>query len=385
MKCIHCNSDSNYKARVANGGRCYACMHPFAFEPKNDPFQMADGLFQRAVQDVSSEGTLAFTERQLWYEVNRRLLRKVPYLPAPYGIGAAAVGLGGVAAGLTLFPPLFLVGIVGAAVTVGIGLKQGQKHPRVRYPRMQFETFQQVYLSRYETVHGALEKLVRVVAPRAKSPAATLPPDVTAYSFDRALITQDAEIAAMLVANRFHFENNCAILSGDRRYPQNGLFDTILEMLRRNPRLMVFVLHDASSIGLSMYGSMRDKQWFPDTPIRAFDLGLRPLHAIKSNFVLTKGHYSGISPEVVTVLTPEEQKWLAEGNIAEVATIRPERLMKAVFHGFQRAQELVQSGNYDDGYAGGGIFFIDTGPGVYMYGGTGGGYTGDSYAYDSFG
>jgi hypothetical protein len=401
--------------RVANNYRCYACLHPFAFEPTTDSFKMADGLFHRAIQDVSAQGTLSFTDKQLYYELNRRLLSKVPYLPPAYGWGAAAVGVGGIAAGIVFTPVLIVVGIAGAMLTAGLGINQGKKMPRARYARMPFDTFLRSYLSRYEIVHGAIEKLVRPLAPRPTGATgtmgniATLPPDVTAYSFDRVLITQDAETAAMLVANRFHFENNCAILSFDRRYPQNGLFDTILGMLRRNPQLMVFVLHDASAPGLTLYGKMRTSEWFPDNPIYLFDLGLRPLHAMKGNFILTQeppmeitkqsiedftkktpteaqsmlnSLTNPLSPEALAALSTEEQKWLKSGHIAEVACLRPERVMKAVYQGFNQAAEQVRNGQYhDDSY--GGIWFVDTGPGVY-YAPTGT-YTGDTSSYDSFG
>src|SRR5689334_22927712 len=85
MKCIHCDTDNTYKDRQSTGGpRCKKCLHPFAFEPKTDPLTISDTLFARAIKDVSANDTLSFTRKQLWYELNRRLLaRKVLSCGAP--------------------------------------------------------------------------------------------------------------------------------------------------------------------------------------------------------------------------------------------------------------------------------------------------------------
>jgi hypothetical protein len=382
MKCIHCGSDTTYPVRSTNGGKCGSCLHPFAFEPKNDTtYSVTDGLFKRLIDDVSANGTLSFTERNLWYELNRRLVGKVPFVPVPYRWGMGASVAGGAILAFTVFPPVGIVAGLAGLITCGaLGVKAGKNHPSVRYVRMALAEFLG-YLRRYQEVHGPLEKLVRPVAGRPANPlaTATMPPDLTAYSFDRALVVGDADTAAMLVANRFHFENNCAILSGDRRYPQNGMFDTILGMLRRNPNLMVFTLHDASVPGLGLSAQMHDPAWFPDLRLRTFDLGLRPAHAIAGKMILQKAPPPALPPDVSARLTPDEVKWLGEGNVAELGAVRPARLMRAIYQGFARANEMA---TVDDD---GAIIFLDTGPGVYVYDGGTGGVSGDAYATDTFG
>src|SRR5256714_14539329 len=109
--------------------------------------------------------------------------------------------------------------------------------------------------------HGNPEKLLPAVD-RNPPPAQALPPDVTSYSFDRAVVTDRAETAAMLVANNFHFENDCAVLSLDG-YP-GAMAPTILEMLKRNPQLHVFGVHDASPQGCLLPLQLRGPNWFPD-------------------------------------------------------------------------------------------------------------------------
>ena len=68
--------------------------------------------------------------------------------------------------------------------------------------------------------------------------------DLGDYSFDRAVICDRARTVDLLIANNFHFENNCAILSIGG-YPK-GPFELVRTMLKRNPKLQVFALHDAS-------------------------------------------------------------------------------------------------------------------------------------------
>ena len=49
--------------------------------------------------------------------------------------------------------------------------------------------------------------------PREESTPIAINPDVSAYSFDRLVVCDSAIIAQFLIANNFHFENNCAVLS----------------------------------------------------------------------------------------------------------------------------------------------------------------------------
>ena len=119
----------------------------------------------------------------------------------------------------------------------------------------------------------APEKLVGLPTNARRRP---FPKSLASYSFDRALIVEGAELAAMLVANRFHFENNCAILSKDRRYPVGATFETVKQMLSRNPSLAVFALHDCSANGMELASMLRTESWFPEAGTRIYDLGLRP-------------------------------------------------------------------------------------------------------------
>lgn len=376
MKCIHCGSDSKYKDRSSNGLRCSSCLHPFAFEPKTDPLSVSDGLFQRVVKDVSADNTLFFTEHQLWYELNRRVISKMVHVPKGFGWGAGACIAAGAAGCVLLANPVpIIIGIAGAITSIVVGTKVGKKNPAPRKIRIPFATFQSKYLQRYITAHGRLEKLLPPVIDRPNTPRGQIwsdqAPDLTSYSFDRALIVDTADIAAMLVANRFHFENNCAILSFDQRFPEGEKFSTIREMLNRNPRLIVFAIHSTTVPGLRMAFTLREPNWFPDPSVQIIDLGLRPKHAIKGGFLLTEGPTVGTTPKLAAQLEAEEVKWLSEGNIAELASLRPARLMRAIYQGFAQASQVNSDGE---------VVLVDTGHGVWVHNPGA-----DVYAADSFG
>lgn len=366
MKCIHCQSDTKYPARQKNGGRCEACKHPFAFEPKTDALGVADGLFQRAIDDVSGKGHVHFTDRQLWYEFNRRLWKKAP----PQVTGGAALGAISVPASIALcvvahaaWPLTIAIG----GVAAGVALHRRQKRERdaaPRAPKLDWETFQASYLQRWTRAHGPIAKLLPAWTAPADAPAPAA--DITAFSFDRALVLDHAPLAAMLVANQFHFENNCAVLSADG-FP-GPRAETILTMLRRNPKLLVFALHDASPDGCRLPQILRQDAWFPDSDVRVIDLGLRPSHAQKLGLLVRTGP---AMPSLSDLSLPaDEAAWLETGNWAELAGLRPAKLMRAVYQGFARANQMAaDSGN--GGTDGMTVWGYDSGA--------------DIYAADSFG
>ncbi|HLV80409.1 MAG TPA: hypothetical protein VKT32_09005 [Chthonomonadaceae bacterium] len=367
MKCIHCGSNSTYAVRRSNGGRCGACKHPFAFEPKTDPLGIADGAFQKMIQNVSGEGKLFFTEKQLWYEFNRQILKK---RVASCGASTAVLVCGLLLAWALRPVGPAVLGMAFAALCLMATTRSTRPKPTTPlYARMPQSQFQGSYLSKWMHAHGPIEKLMMPPARSTGSFPSSVAPDVTAYSFDRVLVTEHADTAAMLVANNFHFENNCAILSLDG-YPYDR-FDTILEMLRRNPLLKVFVLHDATPEGCNMALSLRDTRWFPDPAIRIIDLGLRPLHAQQARMVLLKEAPRPLPPTGRSTLTAPELAWLAEGNRAEVAAVRPAKLMRAVYQGFARANQMGSEA--EDVYS-------DTGVAIWIYDSNV-----DIYASDSFG
>ncbi|HEX5871959.1 MAG TPA: hypothetical protein VFY65_16130, partial [Longimicrobium sp.] len=273
MKCIHCGTDSRLRERTDK--RCPRCRHLFAFEPVNDPHKVTDGQFKNAIDRVSGDGKVSFTERELWYEFNRRWMHPGLWR-SPFGV-LPVVGAGpGVLAMLdviqvAVFPAALICFGVAAGLGTGAALSAlaNRRAPRPpRPPRIPFHVFEQQYLRRWREVNGdvTMPGLLPVRAAALPAMPTAVAADVAAFSFDRAVVTDTWETAQMLVANRFHFEHNCAVLSRDG-YP-DGIAETVKEMLRRNPRLTVFALHDASPDGCHLPLILREPEWFPDPGVR---------------------------------------------------------------------------------------------------------------------
>jgi hypothetical protein len=376
MKCIHCGTDSKLKDRA--DGRCPKCKHQFAFEPTTDTHRVTDGQLKAAIDRLSGESRVMFTERELWYEFNRKWMQpnawRSPYGCLPLlGVLPAVLALAGV-----LDMGMILVGIFGGAVGLVAGILLSNRANRLsprppRPPRIPFDQFRAKYLARWNAVHGEIPALLpprqaaRLPAPRG------VPADVAAFSFDRAVVTEHWETAAMLVANRFHFEHSCAVLSRDG-YPE-GIAETVKEMLRRNPALTVFVLHDASIGGCLLPAALRDDEWFPEASVRIVDVGLRPETVRKLRLPAIHGRPGKVPPRLAELLSAEDVEWLERGNVGELASLRPPQVM----HALTRAIAAAAAADGADG----GYGYDGGGGGIIWFGGMGGG--GDTSSTDGFG
>lgn len=339
MKCIHCSHNADYKKRQANRGRCFKCGRDYAFEPKTDKPKISDPFFQNAIQKISDEGQLFFTERQLWHELNRRLLRK-----QGNGIGCLVIFVGFGLFWLTsdFFLSLLIAGVVGV---VGFGLSWLFKTEPTS--PLSFSRFREEYLPRWIKVHGKPNMLWEPLNNREvrleKDPASS---DLQTYSFDQAIVTETSEMAQLLVANNFHFDNKCAVLSLDG-YPL-GMADTILQMLRRNPQLIVFALHDASIEGCRSPFILRQAKWFPDQSIKIVDLGMFPRHAQAMKLIFPKSAAKAVPTEIQSLLKPKEVTWLEEGREGELEALSSNRLMRTISRGMaltkKRLEEHATSG-----------------------------------------
>jgi hypothetical protein len=385
MKCIECGTHSRLRERP--DGRCPRCGHRFAFEPTTDPTGITDDQFKHAIERLSAGGTVRFTERNLWYEVHRRWATPVWWHtkslasvlgPAVLGAlpGLVAAKFVGVSALYWLSP----VGAVAAGVVSAYRIWRYNRRPLPppQAPRVASGVFRTQHLPRWIEVNGPIPGLL---PPRDQAAASTpreVPADVAAFSFDRAVVTERWETAQVLVANRFHFEHNCAVLSLDG-YP-DGIAGTIRDMLRRNPRLTVFALHDASVEGCHLPLRLRDAEWFPDPRVRIVDLGLRPEIARRLRLPPLHGPVA-YRPGLERLLSPEEYKWFAGGHSSELAALRPAQLLRAVYRG------IVAAGPHDGSASGG----VDRGGGgdTYYDGGViwigDGAQGGDTAAVDGFG
>jgi hypothetical protein len=208
------------------------------------------------------------------------------------------------------------------------------------------------WLNRWTEVNGSLEKMLP--PPRQENTEAEISPDISAYSFDRVIICDNAAIAQLLIANNFHFENNCAVLSING-YPQ-PIFRTVLQMLKRNPQLKVYALHDASPRGVRLVHHLQTSQnWFADSTVKIYDLGLLPRQILTSKrpLFIRASAESGqqakqLSPQIRQNLSADEIEWLELGNFVELESFTPRRLLQSVTQGIRRSLTLDIDSREDD-------------------------------------
>ncbi|WP_292767171.1 hypothetical protein [Nostoc sp. NOS(2021)] len=200
------------------------------------------------------------------------------------------------------------------------------------------------WLDRWQQINGSILKILP--SPNQENTPATVNYDVTAYSFDRLVVCDSANIAQLLIANNFHFENNCAILS-ITGYPQS-IFDTTMQMLRRNPDLKVYALHDCNPQGIGLVHNLRtNANWFLNSEIVIIDIGLTPRQIIATK----RGMFIQSSPEsaqaakelpeeVRQSLSAEELTWLESGKFVELESFTPQRIIKVLQKGITGSLNL---------------------------------------------
>ncbi len=333
VKCVKCQADNKLKERQENKGKCKSCQHPFTFDPKlSDSF--TDPFFARTLEQLSANHSLYFTPRQLYYLLNARKTRMQLWWPGFVALGGAGVSL---CAGLW---PLSLLLLLSA---IGLWLPPVHSWLRRTFGRplnISYDVTQQS-LARWEANNGKVEKLLP--PPKQQALPAKVSAEVSAYSFDRAVICDRDEIAHFLIANNFHFENNCAVLSVNG-YP-SSIFTTVLDMLHRNPQLKVYALHDASPAGVQLVHRLRTTpRWFAERHgVTIYDLGLLPRQVMKRHvFVLQtteSARQVAALPEAArNSLQADEIKWLAEGKQVELESLAPLTLLKLLRDGIAKSR-----------------------------------------------
>jgi len=403
MKCINCQTDNNLQDRTGNQGRCKICARPFAFEPTAmGEVKFTDGFFQKVIHDISINNTLFFTPKQLLYFLEKKIKRKndisiiimlliylfltvfltVLFVAILFNqfenlslwflvplfvsflfilvlsntaknsnksytsrqraattiiIIGVIVLLVGIVSSITLFNSFLIFAL---AVIVGIWyIYQGiiaRKQKNVVEKLLVSRQQSHEWLSRWRTVNGDVDLLLPALPTEANSTPVN--PEITNYSFDRVVVTDTASVAQFLIANNFHFENNCAVLS-ITGYPQE-IFDTVLEMLKRNQDLKVYAFHDATPQGVSLVYKLRSNpRWFADSSATIYDLGILPRQVLNQPKISVFQYREfaqearRLPPEVKDSLSPDEIAWLESGNYVELESFPPQKLLQFVTRG----------------------------------------------------
>jgi hypothetical protein len=239
--------------------------------------------------------------------------------------------------------PLFLASSAIGMLSIYLGTQKIEKKP-VNSQEFTIDLNQfQGWLNTWTEINSMTKLLP---PPRALNANTAVSPDVSAYSFDRLVVCDRPEIAQFLIANNFHFENNCAVLS-ITGYPQS-IFDTTMEMLRRNPDLKVYALHDCTPRGIGLVDHLRTSpNWFSDSSAIIIDIGILPRQIIAAGdniFVLNSESSARdavqLPPAIRQDLSPEELDWLKLGNFVELESFSPQKLIQILNRGIAGSRDL---------------------------------------------
>ena len=133
-------------------------------------------------------------------------------------------------------------------------------------------------------------------------------------------------------------------------YPE-AVFEPVRAMLRRNSRLEIFALHDATPFGCRVAHRLAtDPEWFQGK--RVYDVGLRPGHAKAHREYWLHSDVRNVEPG--GGLSGADAEWLSRYRM-ELAVYRPETILRALFRAINRREELKVparadgAGDDDDG------------------------------------
>lgn len=151
-------------------------------------------------------------------------------------------------------------------------------------------------------------------------------PDLADYGLPRLLLCQSSPVAAMLRANRFHLELSCAVLAVDEALP---LPEALRSMLARTPTAQVYLLHDASPSGLRLSTTLARALELP-AGLRLAALGLRPNQVDRLGLLVEQGPLPTEPLPTWPGLDERESRWLAEGWSGSVEALAPARLLRSL-------------------------------------------------------
>ena len=293
-------------------------------------------MFHNAILAVSASGQVQWMAENVRYNLCRRLYKRQR---KRWWWGA--VGMSTLIPGffLHVYAVAWLMKEQGLGPLTAVGVYAGgwsalvlafwwmtRPSPHARLDATEFHGMWQTWCSLNELPAGQIEA---GFAGGAAAPDG-IDPELEDYSFDRVVVCNRREIVDLLIANNFHFENSCAVLSLDG-YPE-AVFEGLRSMLRRNESLSVYALHDASVEGCRLIHDLRrDTRWFHDTSATLYELGMTPdqAHVVSGCF---EPAYQAPSGHRLPGLSSRELKWL-ERHSAELLALRPAALIRRCFLG----------------------------------------------------
>lgn len=392
MKCIRCGVNSRYRERYRNSSpiisRCKNCGHEFVFEPKgttyNLPIKITDLHFLNVINKISSNSSIYFTQKQLNYALLRKnkktkFLSKYSFremnfydymkiISVPIGLlcmFSLLVVIRNPTIGFYIFCTGFFIEFLQRRRYLPTGIQVRKLNFNSRTLEITPDQLE-FWIQRWININERVQNLLYPLVPLAQQVESHLLFDLDSryHSFDKLLVVDTREIAYFLISNNFHFENSCAILSVDG-YPEY-IFDSVLNLVKQNPNLKVYALHDCTPRGISLVHTLRNEsRWFSSLNIPIYDIGLsvhqilRQLNIFVQYFRTYTEQAKLLPQSVLQNLSPEEQEWITSGLFVNLKSITPKKLLRVVARSirqtrdFETVEDVNNSNNWriidDDG------------------------------------
>lgn len=359
MLCPRCAKTSTKRER--EGGACPGCKRVFVFDP---PAPISDYEIDKAIKALSRNGAHKFTKDELVAEIERHIVAYEQKAldtelagidentPIPFLVAAA--GLGGIALAFAVeFPPTGVFGLIAVVGAVWRLATRGKPEDRRQVVRDK-----KAALTGDARARGIVDRFVAMDRPPALLPDDLAHAeasyrkrarefDLESFGFDRVVVVQHDQLVDMLVANRFHFDHNAAVVSMSG-YPKHVAEIVRKQMESGHTKAHVFLVHDASTEGYAAAEGWRRSAWAERATI--VRVGLTPKQ-VKDVLPRGPGH-AGAPPSA----SREDADWLAEHRVS-LHALRPLQLMTLVFNAItavDKAEASQTSTHTQDG----GFFFV---------------------------
>jgi len=273
MKCPQCGHNH---LRGKRGMTCSKCKRTFILDPKRwvvgGTLGVTDGRFLGVIKRASGNDTRYFTANEFYTHARMKLktgwFGLIPALiMLLIGGGMIVFAAGSVIAsnddsgisGGRLF--MIILGGFFSFAGVGVLFSTLQKLPREKWDKI-------------VATWKAREPIPRLLEePRLHQPPPDWKePDIYAYGAERLIICQHDLLVDWLVLNEFHLNERSLVLS-ESGYPEY-LLGPVQELLRAQPDMPIFLLHDGTPLGTAMNERILKNPKFEVGSHPIVDLGL---------------------------------------------------------------------------------------------------------------
>lgn len=255
MICPKCDRVTKYRDMPTL--KCPGCGYLYVLNPKEEA--VSDRRV-RKIADKLSEGEHYFTSEQLIAACLLKRERSTSAYKAlsVFVLAAAIAGVPWLVTQGVLDPS---AGWVGGIILLACGIFAWFKNPKLDSLARSVRRYLGAKGHPYHLNSKVVERILDVLDRK----------DLKEWHADKALIVDDADFAVYLYLNNFHRDQNCYILSEDKR--PSGVYKSFQQRVSAGEGLPTFIIHDAGLSEGQMLSRMRkDGGWQFLSEVR--DLGI---------------------------------------------------------------------------------------------------------------